>query len=512
MLVRSIVTISLYTMGSRVFGFVRTVLMAIFVGSGAMADALVIAIKIPSVLRRIFAEGAFNAAFVPVFSGVLAKDGQPAARKLGEQIFTLLVLILIVLIVLVEIFTPQFLSVVVNGFEKGSQRFDYAITFTRLTFPFILFISVCALYGGILNSLERFSFAASSPMIGNIGIVLFVLACKPVTSNSGLVFASAISICGLLQAAWVCLPAAKHGYFLKLRRVCFDGDVRKFFRLLLPAALGAGVVQLNIFLDMIIASYLPVGGISYLEYADRINQLPLSTIGVAMGTALLPTLTRLLRLAKNQEANRVQNLGLQIALLMAVPAMVGLITLAEPIIRVVYTHGRLTQVQGVNIAHTLQAFALGLPAYILTKVSTSIFYAHEDTKTPVKVGTVTTLLNLALSITLMQFWQYVGIALATAITGWMNALALLVILIKKDRFQYDHSLKSYFIKITVTGAALGLVLEILTHRFWPEVPGEKLNELWILAGLIITGIAFYAGLAYYFKLYDKKGFSALKRP
>lgn len=494
-LFQSIATVSGLTLASRVVGFFRTMLMASLVGSGAMADALVIAIKIPSVMRRIFAEGAFNAAFVPILTGLIASKGPEEARRFANQVLSLLILVLSVLVLLVELFMPSFLNVVVSGFDTSTTRFAYAVTFTRITFPFILFISICAFFSGILNSLERFAFAASSPLIGNFGIIATVLCLESWAANAGVAFSYGIAVCGIIQAMWVLVPAARAGFLPKLSIITFTGPVRDFFALLLPAAFGAGVVQINIFLDMIIASHLPIGGIAFLEYADRLNQLPLSTIGVAMGTVLLPTIARQLRRGGLREANKTQNKALEYAILFAVPAMLGLLCLANPITEVVYAHGKMTREATFEVARTLQAFSLGLPAFILIKVTTSIFYAHKDTRTPVIIGTTATCVNLVLSIVLMQFYQHVGIALATALAAWLNVGALIVVLKMRERINFSTGLYVFLSRMVAVGVILFCALIVMRTYVWPSFSDSRVAQIVTLITFVALGLVIFFATA-----------------
>ena len=495
-LIRSIATISLFTMGSRVIGFLRSVLMASLVGAGSMADALIIAIKIPSVMRRVFAEGAFNAAFVPLFAGMLAKDGHEKARTYAEEIFSILVLILAAIILLAELFMPFILKVVLMGFYKTPERLEYAITFTRITFPFILFISICALFSGILNSLERFAYAASSPMIGNIAIIATVFALKPLSISNGAAFSWGIAVCGIVQALWVIVPARRYGMSLRLRKPCFSPEVKKFFKIVIPAAAGAGVVQINIFLDMLIASFLPSGGISYLDYAERLNQLPLATIGVAMGTALLPMLSKQLRIGDHATAQKTQNLALEYALFLAAPAALGLIILAHPIVSSVYMHGKLQDFQSHEIGMTLMAFATGLPAYIMIKIFTNIYYAHGDTKTPVIVGAAATLLNLSLNIALLSLLAHVGLALATSFASWVNALALLILLRRKQALVLNTRFLKFLPKLGLSSVVLAIILYTSQNLIWPHFSTTSLQKAAGLSLIIMLGLIVYLGTAY----------------
>lgn len=510
-LIRSLATISLYTIGSRIVGFLRTILMATFIGAGSMGDALTIAIKFPSVLRRIFAEGAFNAAFIPIFAGMLAKDGADKARSYAEEIFSILVLSLSILVLVAEVFMPWGIKLILPGFVKTPDRFLYTVEFTRITFPFILFISVCALFSGILNSLERFSYAASSPMMGNVSIIATVFLLKPYIQNIGNVFSISIAVCGIVQALWVMIPAWKKGMGLRLKIPTLTPEVKKFFKNLLPAAAGAGVVQINIFLDMLIGSFLPAGGISYLEYADRLNQLPLSTIGVAMGTALLPMLSKQLRLKEYSQAHVTQNLALEYALFLAAPATLGLCILAFPISEVVYLHGKMTLQESQEIGLTLMAFSLGLPAYIMIKIFASIFFAYHDTKTPVLVAIIAMVINLTLNLLLIKPLQHLGLALSTAIAAWVNAFLLLRFLTKKDAMILNDRFKQFLPKLLVINTLTGIVLIGSLKWLWPVEVSTKTYNIFALSVIIILGLAIYLCTSFFIGIIKKSDFQELKK-
>jgi putative peptidoglycan lipid II flippase len=495
-LIRSIATISFHTMLSRIAGFVRTVLMSTFVGAGAMADALVISIKFPSVMRRVFAEGAFNASFVPIFAGMLAKDGHENARTYAEQVFSLLVLVLAGIVLMGEVFMPWILKVILPGFSRTPERMAYVIQFTRITLPFILFISVCALFSGILNSLERFAFAASSPTGGNLTIIAVVFLLKGQMENAAQAFAIGVTLSGVVQALWVLIPAWRSGYRLRLTKIVFSPVLKKFFVLLIPAAAGAGVVQINILLDMLMGSFLPVGGISYLEYADRLNQLPLSVVGVAMGTALLPMLSKQLRTNDLETAHKTQNLALEYALFLAVPAMIGLCVLAMPIVKIVYEHGKMAVHDIEQIAITLVTFALGLPAYIMIKIFSSIFFARENTKTPVQAGIIAMLLNLILNLLLIKPLQHVGLALATAIAAWFNSGYLFYYLHKEGAMPISKRFALFLPKLGVASAVCLGVLYGMKIYFWPLMQGNFTYRVLGLCVMVGVGIITYLSFSF----------------
>ena len=495
-LIRSVATISLFTMGSRIFGFLRSMLMATFIGAGAMSDALVIAIKIPAVMRRIFAEGAFNSAFVPIFAGMLAKEGPEKARNYAEQIFSLLIIILSGVVLCSEIFMPYVIKLLVPGFSNTPERLQYTIDFARITFPFILFISICALFSGILNSLERFAYAAASPMFGNISIIAIFFSTRAFTTNNGQAFAIGIALSGLVQALWVLIPAWKKGYALKFKKPTLTPKVKKFFVLLIPVVIGGGVVQINMFLDIIVGSFLSEGGISYLEYADRLSQLPLSVIGVAMGTALLPMLSKQIRTDDYETAHKTQNLAVEYALALAVPSALGLFVLAGPITQVVYLHGKLQTPDVQQIAYTLMAFSTGLPAYIMIKIFTNIFFAREDTKTPVKIAVGAMLLNLGLNLLLIRFYQHVGLAAATAIAAWVNAFLLYLFTQKRDMMPFSERLKKFFPKLAFASLACFITIYALRESFWHTMQGGRLTEIAALVIMVGAGVLSYALACY----------------
>ncbi|HUX79325.1 MAG TPA: murein biosynthesis integral membrane protein MurJ, partial [Alphaproteobacteria bacterium] len=382
-LIRSITTVGGYTIGSRLFGFVREVLTASFLGAGATADALTIAIRVPSMFRRLFAEGAFNASFVPSFAGLLATKGREEARTFAEYILTIWVGVLFVLMLGIELFLPFLISLAVPGFQLTPGRLYYVIEFSRITFPFVFFISLTALYSGILNSMDKFAVVASSPMIGNMVIIAVVLSFYDRFSSPGYAFAWGIMACGISQWIWVWLPCMKEGMGLRFRWPRFDANVKNFFKILAPAAFGSGVVQINLLVGTFIASWLPTGAISYLNYADRLNQLPLSVIGVAVSTALLPILSRQIRTEAWDKARSTQVQAIEFSMFLTLPAALALIFLAEPFVMMVFERGAFTANDTAATALTLQAFAIGLPAYVLIKVFSSSFFARQDTLTPV---------------------------------------------------------------------------------------------------------------------------------
>jgi putative peptidoglycan lipid II flippase len=506
-LFRSIATVGGFTMASRFFGFIRTILTASYLGAGLISDALEIAIKFPSFLRRLFAEGAFNAAFIPFFAGNLAEFGEASAKSLAEEILAFLIFFLLILVILVEIFMGDLMPIVVPGFIKTPERLHYAIEFTRITFPFIFFISLTALYSGILNSFDRFAAVASSPMAGNVAIIAIVLSQATSFPTPGHAFAVSILICGIVQCMWVWLPALKLNMALKIIYPRFTPQVKNFLIRFGPAAASSGVVQVNILIGMVIASYLPAGGVSYIAYADRLNQLPLSVIGTAIGTALLPLLSRQIRSGHHEKALHSQNEALEFAMILTLPATVGLIALAHPMVTVLFERNAFNALASLATSHALMAFAAGLPAYIMIKIFSACFFAHQNTHTPLKAAAIAVVVDIGLSILFIRPFQHVGIGLATAIAAWVNAILLGYLLWKKGYFIIDERLKKIIPKyILVTlFTFLYLKFSVVIFKFW-ELETAFLKTA-ILCFIILSGIAFFFLLA---KLLGAINFKELK--
>lgn len=486
-LIRSITTVGGYTIGSRLFGFVREILTASFLGAGIEADALIVAIKLPTLFRRLFAEGAFNASFVPLFAGILETKGKEEARTFAEQILTLWIGALLLLILCVEFFLPTLIPLFVSGFKDTPGRLYYAIEFSRITFPFIFFISLTVLYSGILNSIDKFAIVASSPMAGNLVIIGIVIGFYNKFPSSGYAFAWGILACGILQWLWVWIPSIKQGMGLRFVWPRFDGNVKRFFKILAPAAFGSGVVQINLFIGAFIASWLPVGAISYLNYADRLNQLPLSVIGVAVSTALLPVLSRQIRSGAWDNAHKTQSQALEFSMFLILPATLALIFLAELFVTVVFERGAFTHEDTIATALTLQALALGLPAYVLIKVFSSSFFARQDTLTPVITACVGIIIDIGVSLGLMGSFHQVGIGFATAAAGWVNALLLGYILWRQGHLHFDSRLKKFVSRMVLACGGTVVLLKSLQLLMQPLLlRGELMRDISV-TGIVSLG-------------------------
>lgn len=492
-LIKSFTTVGFFTIVSRILGFLRDFLMASYIGAGPVMDALVVAIKIPSTLRRLFAEGAFNAAFIPLFAGTLATNGKKEAQTYAEEVMSFLIFVIIIVVIVFELFTPAIMSVITPGFKGTPDRFEMVVTFSRITFPYLLLISLTALYSGILNSLDRFVAAAFSPAVGNIFICGIMLVAGP-SQNIGYIVAVAILLSGLVQVLCVLFPTHAQGIKLRFLPPKLTPRTKKFLARMVPGAIGSGVVQINLFIGTLIASFLPVGGVSYLYYADRLNQLPLSVIGTAISTALLPLMSRQLRKGDTQAALHNQNRSLEFGLLLSLPATIALIIGAQPFVTVLFERGEFTAEVAHQTALTLMGYACGLPAYILIKIFATSFFSREDTKTPVVIAAVAVIVDIALSLLLFIPLKHVGIALATASASWVNAALLGYMLKRRNLFTFDSRLRRFTPKVLGSSLATGSVLYGAVDLTQSLVQGETLEKVLALVLIVGSGLLTFFGL------------------
>ncbi|TVR83819.1 MAG: murein biosynthesis integral membrane protein MurJ [Rhodospirillales bacterium] len=491
-LIRAIATIGGLTMVSRVFGFARDVLIAKVLGAGPVADAFFVAFKFPNLFRRLFAEGAFSAAFVPIFAGILEAEGKSRARLFAEQALSVLFWALLVLVAVMEIAMPAVMLVFAPGFADDPEKFDLTVVLARIAFPYLLLISLVSLLGGVLNSLGRFAAAAAAPILLNICMILAVLLLAPLTPTPGHALAWGVFGAGVVQLLWLYGMCVRAGMALRLPRPRITPEVKLLLRRALPVAIGAGVYQLNLLVDTVLASFLPSGSISYLFYADRVAQLPLGVIGVAVGTALLPLLSRQLRAGHTAAAHYNQNRAIEFACLLTLPAAAALLVIAEPIVSVLFQRGAFTAAEAQATAAALTAMAVGLPAFMLVKALTPGFFARGDTATPVKIAAAAMAINVICSVILMQFLLHVGIALAMGISAWVNATMLGVVLRRRGFLVIDARSKERLPRILFATTVMAGALWIAERALAGWLAGDELMRAVALALLVASGVLVFA--------------------
>lgn len=494
-LLRAIATVGGLTLVSRVFGFVRDVLIAGTMGAGLVADAFFVAFKFPNLFRRLFAEGAFSAAFVPLYARTLEGEGRAAADAFAGHALSALFWALAGAVALIEILMPWIMPALAPGFIDQPEKFALAVTLTRITFPYLLLVSLVTLLAGVMNSLGRFWHAAATPVLLNLVLIGAVLALTPLMPTPGHALAWGVCGAGVVQLSWMAVHARRAGVRLRIGRPRLGPDVVLLLKRMAPVAVGAGIYQVNLLIDTIIASLLPEGSISYLFYADRVNQLPLGVVGVAVGTALLPLLSRQLRAGDEAAAHHSQNRAMEFTLLLSVPAAAAIGVLAEPIISVLFQRGAFGVHDALATAQALAVYALGLPAYVLIKTLATPFFAREDTVTPIVIGGTAAVVNVVLNLILMGPFLHVGIAMATAVSAWLNAGLLAVMLSRRGHLVLDRRFKSRFPRTMLASAGLGAALAWALPYAEPALAGGEVSRAGALCALVAGGLAVFGALA-----------------
>jgi putative peptidoglycan lipid II flippase len=494
-LIRSISTVGGITLLSRLAGFLRDVLLAAILGAGPAADAFFVAFKFPNLFRRLFAEGAFAAAFVPTYSGLLVTAGRDAARRFAEDSLAVLLVVLFALVAAVEVLMPYAMMALAPGFLDNPQKFAFAVELARITFPYLLFISLVALMGAVLNANDRFAAPAAAPIILNLVLIAAILTWGRYSGSPAEGLAWGVAVAGILQFFWVGLALARDGHGLALRLPRLSPDVRKLLRLMLPVALGAGVYQINVLVDVVIGSLLTSGAISYLYYADRVSQLPLGVIGIAVATALLPLLSRQIRAGDEASALDSQNRALEFALLLTVPAAFALVAASQPVIAVLFGRGAFGLESQEATGQVLAAYALGLPAHVLVKVLATGYFAREDTKTPVLVAVVALVVNVVLNLALMGPLAYVGIALATSASAWVNCGLLALGLRRRGRLQPDLRFRRKLPRMVLASAVMAGAVYAVVDQVGPVFTEADPVRIAALGGLVAGGVVLYGILA-----------------
>ena len=500
-LYRGFATVGAMTGFSRVLGYGRDMLIAATLGAGPVADAFFVAFRVPNLFRRIFAEGAFSAAFVPLFAKRFHDDGgEAAAHDFAERALAGLSLVLVVFTLLGEIFMPWVMLVLAPGFAADPAKLDFAVLLARIALPYLLCMSLVALYSDILNTLGRFGIAAFTPSLLNIVLILvlagLVLAGEAEQSTVAISLAWGIAASGVLQVLVVAIAAAREKMRLSFRLPRLDADMRKLLVLAAPAAVAGGMTQITALLTTIIASFQD-RVVSWLYYADRLFQLPLGVIGVAIGVVLLPELSHKLRANDHAAALASENRSLEVALLLTLPAAVALLIAAQPIVTVLFERGAFTRVDANATAAMLAALALGLPAFVLIKVFHPGFFAREDTKTPMLYAGIGMTANVCLSLLLFLMVGATGIAAGTAIAGWLQVALLAGTLKNRGDFALDETFKRRFPRMLAASLIMGAAVWAMASLLGPWFsPGNLLMvQVGALAALVGGGLLVYLGAA-----------------
>ena len=504
MLFKIISIVGSLTFLSRILGYFRDLLIARVIGAGLISDCFFVAFKLPNLFRRILGEGAMNAAFIPVVSGVRTKSGKKSADAFFSNIFSFLLVALLAFVLILEIFMPLIITLIAPGFSDNPEKFNHSINLTRFTFPFVLFICLTSLMGAYLNTLGKFASMAVTPIILNLSLI-FTLLIFFKSENLFLISSTlsfVVSIAGIIQVIWMYYNIRRNKSKLSinfsfLKTFKSDKEITKFFKLLLPAILGNGAYQINLLIDMILASTLPDGSISFLYYADRVNQLPLGVLGIAIGTALLPVLSSQIKKNQKKEAEKSISKAIKFGILFSIPAFFGLLIFSENIISFLFFRGAFEYKDVQATSSALIALCCGLPAFIMIKILVIPFFANEDTKTPIKISLFCMSINLILNLILIREFLHVGLAISTSVSAWINFILLFYILNKNLNYSFDISIFKVFLKVSLASLTMSYIVlktyEFMINNFEMYT---LYNTNFILILCIIFGIIIYSALMY----------------
>lgn len=509
---KAIGTIGGLTMVSRVLGFARDMMMSRILGAGAAADAFFVAFRLPNTFRRFFGEGAFSAGFVPLFSQRYhGENGEAEAKRFSEEVLAVFLPTLVVFTLVAQIAMPGLVWLLASGYAVEPEKFRLAVDLSRITFPYLAFISLVSLYSGILNSMHRFTAAAFAPALLNLCMLIALFFVRDGGAISATAVAWGVTAGGVLQLILLWWAARRAGVSLKLRRPRITPGVRQFFRVVIPATFAAGVYQLSILVDTTFISYLSEGSMAYLNYADRLNQLPLGIIGTALGTAILPSISKFVDQGQPEEAEKIQNQAVDLAMLLTLPAAVALAAAAVPLVTALFQGGEFSVEDARITGQTLAIIALGLPAYVLVKVFTPGFFAREDTKTPLKVALFVLAANIGLNFALIPYFGIHGLATVLAITAWINGGTLYYILRKRGHFRLSREVGFRVGRQLIAAAAMGAVLLLVQSQLGGLYSGSVGQRLVAVGALVSAGGAVYFALGWLIGAINKDDVMVLLR-
>jgi len=482
-LIASTSTFSFFTLISRILGYVRDILIAIFLGTSLFADAFFVAFRLPNTFRRLFAEGTFNAAFIPSYTGELAQDKEQA-DNFARNVFNLLFIILLFVVLVAEIFMPQLIYLIAPGFYKDPEKLKLAIDLSRITFPFLFFVCLASFFAAILNSYNKFAVASAAPIILNVILIGSLFFSQWLNISDVLTLSYAVSFAGFLQLLILLFFVRKNFRPIASIKIKIDDKIKFFFRKLLPSVFASGVTQINILVGTIIASF-QAGAVSYLYYADRVYQINLAVAGIAVGTVMLPELSKYIKNNNHEQALNLQNRALELCLFLSIPAAVALVLASEEIITSLFGYGSFNIESVNNTAIALTFFSFGVPAFSILKIFSNFFFARNDTKLPFYLSVVSVIINILISVSLFGRFGFVIIPIATSISSWINVFLYFYFIKKRDFHSFDSKFIYKFTRILLSVVVMGIVLYLLLGFFSDKF---NYNESWKLIYLFIIVI------------------------
>ena len=503
-IVKSTGTFGFFTIISRLLGYVRDVLIAIFLGTGALADVFFVAFRIPNTFRRLFSEGTFNAAFVPSYSSEIIK-GKKKSNKFANSVFNLLFLGLFFFVLVVQILMPGFVSFIAPGFVEDTEKMNIAINLTRITFPFLLFVSIASFFAAILNSHNKFAAASAAPIILNIILILVLFFSNFLGDKLVYYLSYGVSLAGILQLLFLYKFVRKF-YSLKFNfNIKINNKVKTFFKKLLPSIFSSGVTQINILVGTIIASF-QASAVSYLYYADRIYQINLAIAGIAIGVVVLPQLSRHIQSKKKNKIILIQNKALELSFFLSLPASIALLLGSENIVSALFGYGSFNESVVQNSAIALYYFALGLPAFSLIKIFSIFFFANNDTKNPFYISLAAVILNIIISIYYFKEIGFIIIPIATTISSWFNGILLFLFLKKKNLFVFNDIFFIRFIKIIIASLFMGIFFNYLLIYFQNKLAFDYNLKAFFLIVCVVLGLLSYLLISFWIKAFKISDF------
>ena len=492
-LIKSTGTFSVFIIISRVLGYIRDVLIAIYLGSGPIADAFFVAFRIPNTFRRLFAEGSFNAAFVPSYSSELT-IGKEKAKGFANDVFNFLMLGLLILVIVIEILMPGFVYLIAPGFYEDPNKIELTTLLTRITFPFLLFISLASFFSAILNSHNKFAVAAAAPIILNLILISIIFLAKKSSDELVVYLSYGVSAAGLLQLIFVYFYAKKFFTPVLDFKLKVTKKIKIFFEKFLPGIFSSGVTQINILVGTIIASF-QASAVSYLYYADRIYQINLAIAGIAIGTVILPNLSRYIKTSNKKKINFVQNKSFELSLFLSVPASMALLVGSEQITSALFGYGAFDNNSVQNSAKALFYFALGLPAFAIIKIFSTFLFARNNTKSPFYYSLISVLINITISIIFFKQIGFIIIPIATTISSWINAILLFIKLSENNFFKLRNILNFSNFKIFLVSSFSIYIFYLLINTFEKYLSYDNEFKLFTIILLVLITILIYISIS-----------------
>ena len=489
-LIASTSTFGFFTLISRILGYVRDILIAIFLGTSFFADAFFVAFRLPNTFRRLFAEGTFNAAFIPSYASELAVNKE-RADHFAKNIFNLLFLILLILVLISEIFMPQLIFLIAPGFYKDPEKLKLAVDLSRITFPFLFFICIASFFGAILNSYNKFAAAAAAPIILNVILIGSLFFSQWLNISDVLTLSYAVSFAGFLQLLILLFFVRKNFKPILSIKIKLDKQIKFFFRKLLPSIFSSGVTQINILVGTIIASF-QAGAVSYLYYADRVYQINLAVAGIAVGTVMLPELSKHVKNNNSDDINNLQNRALELCLFLSIPAATALVLASEEIITSLFGYGSFNSDSVTNTALALTFFAFGVPAFSILKIFSNYFFARNDTKTPFYLSVISVILNILISVSFFNKLGFVIIPIATSISSWINVFLHYYFIKKRNLYNFDKTFIYKFPRMILSVVVMGIILYLLLGFFSDKfVYNESWKFIYLFIIVIISLLSYF---------------------